>query len=183
MGITPNKSYEVDCPDILAYPVRNVKKIFYYRLNQEKRGDWPRLMLLFPEYKQLAAHIIHNDYHHLGNELPDIAVAAQSIHRDQKNDSFQHAGGNAGCNKLGKLRNDGFSGPVMALEYKGFVGQKRKGYRYNPGNTVTDGSADAQKIQFSCILWIFRLIIPLFFSFRNLLFPVTKGLRKFMYTF
>ena len=147
MGITPNKNYEADCPDILAYPVRNVKKIFHYRPNQEKRGDWPRLMLLFLEDKQLAAHIVYNNYHHLGNKLPDVAVASQGIYRDQKNHGFQHAGGNTRGNKLGKLRNNGFSGPVMALKNKGFVGQKGKGYRHNPGNTIADGSTEAQKIQ------------------------------------
>ena len=60
--------------------------------------------LFFPEHQQLAAYVIDDDNQHLGNELPDIAVAMEQVHGDEQNGGLKQAGGQTGGNEFAQLR-------------------------------------------------------------------------------
>ena len=103
--------------------------------------------LFFPEHQQLASHIIEYHHQHLGNELPDIAVAMEQVHGDEQNGGLKQAGGQTGGNEFAQLRQDHLHGPVVALEDEGLVGHKGKNHRHHPGNAVAHRGGQVQPIQ------------------------------------
>lgn len=103
--------------------------------------------ILFFKHQELASHVIENDDHNLGKELPGRSVPAQQIHRHQQDQSFQDAGADPAGNEFRKLRDHGLSGPVMALEYKGLVGQIGKGHGHDPGQDIADRGRKPQPVK------------------------------------
>ena len=98
------------------------------------------------EYQKLASDIIQHNHHYLGHQFPDITVPAQQIHGQKQNDCLSCTGTNAAADEFCQFRYYRLRRPVMALKYKGLIGQVGKGHSDHPCDHIADGCGHSHNI-------------------------------------